>query len=553
MPANCNRPQSGMNKNRVTKVSQRLSFTCLPCAKSKVVELRVLQKMREQLLEVATPEAILPVLEKRISEIEKGNKGTLAKNDDVAERTTSDSSTIEVSPVPEDKSPVPETAAEYLAWGRNYRQHNSGGSTRGQTPTTSSSPIHSDDVGTHVELPPFWLAKRLVSFHIKYLCWHHNAIHSPTFLEQCELFWETGTMVDPSWASLYLSVLSTAAWCYPHNGEMLLEDHPKCMARRWYDAMLAALSQSNFMSRHSIFSVQAIAISTLIAHPLGSSNSHYILLGSAIRIAQCLGLDKLKEKPPALTQASHDAWKSAITLHVGRRVWWQLIIQDYFAVPFSDTYTINPDHFTTVMPSNCDDHDLEEVHSSQPTVSSYCIVLAKMACLMPQLVDGAHRLSCLAPEKHYQHVLEIDLKLRDLASQMPSFLLRQTAEDPRWPSWVSWARKTLTISAADKVIMIHRAFLLRSFRSPMYAYTRTTCLSASLTILREYERIGSSAVADIWVVPAFTISAAIIVALDLLYRAEATAESRRNRELVQAARKRNKNGVTWAMMPDMKG
>ena len=54
-------------------------------------------------------------------------------------------------------------------------------------------------------------------------------------------------------------------------------------------------------------------------------------------------------------------------------------------------------------------------------------------------------------EQRYQHVLEIDMKMRDLVSSLPAFLKRTEPEDPSWPAWVSRARSTLTISAADKV------------------------------------------------------------------------------------------------------
>lgn len=83
--------------------------------------------------------------------------------------------------------------------------------------------------------------------------------------------------------------------------------------------------------------------------------------------------------------------------------------------------------------------------------------------------------------------------------------------------------------------MIHRPFLVKSFRDPLYAYTRITCLSAALTILKEYERIASTDVASIWVVPAFTISAAIIVVLDLLHKVNLEDADHERRRLVQAA------------------
>ncbi|KAI1486023.1 hypothetical protein F5X96DRAFT_657110 [Biscogniauxia mediterranea] len=573
-----------MNSNRATKVSQRASLTCIPCAKSKVrcnkaipcircieqgrshlcsreptrlstrravieqaAELRVLQNIVKQ-LEQSNPEALLRSLKDRIEELsgttQDGPKAVAAAALPVQtqQQPTSDSTALPGLPSKSQNQGEPEDLShdhdglaltlEYLAWGRNYYKHDDTVTKGKKGPSTHlKSTDLSEDGSANADIPHPHLARKLVVYHIQSLCWHHNAIHSPTFLDECESFWKTGSVVDPCWMALYYAVLSSAAWCYPHDDEFISSDELKSRAGMWYDAMVSVLNQNDFMENHSIYSVQSIVISILVAHPLGHSNAHYILLSAAIRIAQCLGLDKIKHKPRQESQSSPEEWESVVENEVKRRVWWQLIIQDYFAVPFVDTYSINPNHFSTPMPGNTDDHDLVDKPSHQPTISSYCIVLAKMAWLMPQLVDGAHRLSSTSPNKHYEHVLELDLKMRQLVSDIPPFLSRQTPIDPNWPPWVNWARQTLTISAADKLIMIHRAFLVQSFRSPVYAYTRTTCLSASLTILQEYLRIKSSA-ANVWVVPAFTISAAIIVALDLLFTAEPTSQTEKNRRLV---------------------
>ena len=65
-------------------------------------------------------------------------------------------------------------------------------------------------------------------------------------------------------------------------------------------------------------------------------------------------------------------------------------------------------------------------------------------------------------------------------------------------------------------------------------YTRVTCVSAALTILREYERIKDSNVAAIWVVPAFTISAAIIILLDLLHKPAPDETTTRRRDMIHS-------------------
>lgn len=75
--------------------------------------------------------------------------------------------------------------------------------------------------------------------------------------------------------------------------------------------------------------------------------------------------------------------------------------------------------------------------------------------------------------------------------------------------------------------------MVKSFRESRYAYTRVTCVSAALTILREYERIKDSNVAAIWVVPAFTIGASIIIMLDLLHTPFLNTAISGRREMIQ--------------------
>lgn len=94
--------------------------------------------------------------------------------------------------------------------------------------------------------------------------------------------------------------------------------------------------------------------------------------------------------------------------------------------------------------------------------------------------------------------------------------------------------------------MIHRSFLIKIFRDPRYSYTRVTCVSAALTIVREYERIKDGDVAAIWVVPAFTISAAIVIMLDLLHTPipdETTLSRRRMIQGVTASLERDRANI----------
>ncbi|KAJ9646183.1 hypothetical protein H2204_000846 [Knufia peltigerae] len=392
------------------------------------------------------------------------------------------------------------------------------------------------------ELPTESQARVLVAFHTEYLCWLHNTLYTPDFLDACEAFWKSGITDHPLWFGLYLSIMSVSAWCLPPHlaSELWPQGDQKKQATKWYSGMIYVLYSNDFIGQHSLYSIQAIVISNLVSYVLGHSDLQTVLIATAIRIAQCMGLDRQNpDEPPADARSPYNgdlsSWKARVSSQTARRIWWQLIIQDYFEIAFANNYIVRRDRFCTPMPTNCDDHDLMEQPESVPTVSSYCIALAKIACLMPSLVDKLNSNLDQQPiEDRYPHVLEMDLKMRDLVSSLPAFLKRTEPEDPAWPTWVSWARSTLTISAADKIIMIHRSFMIKSFRESRYTYTRVTCVSAALTILREYDRIKHSNVASVWVVPAFTISAAIIIMLDLLHKSVTDETTLARRGMVQS-------------------
>jgi len=86
--------------------------------------------------------------------------------------------------------------------------------------------------------------------------------------------------------------------------------------------------------------------------------------------------------------------------------------------------------------------------------------------------------------------------------------------------------------------MIHRSFLLRSFETPLLLFTRTTCVSAAITILRELERIEDEGCLPIWTHAAYCINAAIILCLHIQNSSPSDEKCIRYREMVCTAQAR---------------
>ncbi|KIW15467.1 hypothetical protein PV08_05513 [Exophiala spinifera] len=491
-------------------------------------EIQFLTSIRED-LERAEPTEIESIVRRLADHIDSLKLGTAlnlnASLDNIPDRGRLHNDSVAVV---EGQDSAIVTAVEHLAWGRSngncyphrhcaclYRQH-----------WVANSPMNSQSfdfaaspMAAVANLPDCADAERLVSFHLTRIAWHHNCIHCPTFWRQCQAFWQTGKCDHPLWIALYCSILSTTLFCVQNSAQFLEEFDLESgleTAQQLFKTIVEVLYAGNFLQNMSFYAVQAIVISTEVAHNFGLSQLNATLFSAAIRIAECLGVHKIQDGvSPNLT--TEEAWHETVEKEVGRRVWCQIIIQDYFAIPFTDSYIINPAQYSTSLASNAHDHDLAARPDSVPTVSTYTRVLATIAKLMPDFVDGLGPLNARKPlAEQYQHVLRMDQRMRNVVQTIPGFLLRHDVQKEALVGWLGIARRSLAITAAEKIIMIHRPFIFRSFLSDAYARTRRTCVFAAVTILREHENIALSGELCLWTHTAFCITAAVILCFEIV-------------------------------------
>lgn len=100
----------------------------------------------------------------------------------------------------------------------------------------------------------------------------------------------------------------------------------------------------------------------------------------------------------------------------------------------------------------------------------------------------------------YHVVLKYDAKMRSMAAdQLPTCLSNSTLFNLNWPRWVAWSRRMFQASWAHKIIMIHQAFLGRSFKSPQYTYSRWACVHSAKIIISELDHERESNEPQWWV------------------------------------------------------
>ncbi len=108
---------------------------------------------------------------------------------------------------------------------------------------------------------------------------------------------------------------------------------------------------------------------------------------------------------------------------------------------------------------------------------------------MPTLLDRVGSAGSRRPASNiYGHVLRSDREMRNLMRRIPAFLVRDNTHLSQHP-WLPAARRTLAISAANKIIMIHRPVLFSLFFRIRYSHERVRpAIAAATTILREHEQ-----------------------------------------------------------------
>ncbi|KAL3477335.1 hypothetical protein BJX99DRAFT_226398 [Aspergillus californicus] len=413
------------------------------------------------------------------------------------------------------------TILEFLAWGRRKNpelcddlqspgdvtaeHENDGGRIPGMGPDRASAEAY-----LQLLLPRRALLERLVAFHCDRVLWYHNSFEASRLQAEIDIFYRIAQgqpghpSVDFQWLALLFAILCGALACAPRHlaqswGFPAWEQ--TSLAQRWFKAVSTCLHHADFTACHSQYAIQAVATLTMSAHLLGFSNSLSVLLASAARVGQCLGLQHTRQPAGA---------------------WRQLCIQDWFSIPFFETYLIS-------RPTRAE-LDADETKSDPPTRTAYSHFFYKVAAVMSSLHDGMKNAHTLYTR--YEQVLDHDRRLRLLATQgLPRFM-QNVPLQPEWPCYVPWARRCLAISLSHKVIMLHRKFLALSFSNPVFVRTRRTCVAAARTIIKEQKEARLDGGPVLWIQQAFGVTASIILCLDLFHRPTGDKEAAHHRQLI---------------------
>ncbi|KAK5102854.1 hypothetical protein LTS08_003656 [Lithohypha guttulata] len=174
---------------------------------------------------------------------------------------------------------------------------------------------------------------------------------------------------------------------------------------------------------------------------------------------------------------------------------------------------------------------MEPLQVGEPSYVSYNNYLYEIAALILELHERA--IKCNTEFTRYEQVMSIDARMREIAIQArPRYFDVTVPLDRDWPWFIPWARRSLTICFAHKVIIIHRSFLARSFENATFSFSRRTCIAAAKTILNEANQQQDVNEPVIWIDQAFCIAAAITLSVDAIHRHPHELELEVHRKLV---------------------
>ena len=228
---------------------------------------------------------------------------------------------------------------------------------------------------------------------------------------------------------------------------------------------------------------------------------------------------------------------------IRRRVWTfvrqcDLLISFQFGLPS----IIRTDHIDTEPPRNLFDDELHEDMKALPpsrpnfeaTPMSYMIAKSKMTFLFGSIVE---RVESITNPPTYEETMRFDQELRDARATHPPLLqTRSFQESARDPANLIMQRLGLEMVYLRSLFVLHRKFIARGRENPRFAYSRKTCIDASMELLAHQATLhqesqpGGRLRSVKWYISSLTthdfLLAAMLVCLDLYHQANSAQRTR---------------------------
>ena len=364
-----------------------------------------------------------------------------------------------------------------------------------------------------------------------------HIIHGPSFQRQYDAHWLAPNDTGIVWLGMCFAMMTLALQSYHRAGDEPPEYRGRALELSHEYRRLTA----QCLLLADITQPIAQILETLILHvqaEYGRSRDAepgvLLMVSLCVRLAMRMGYHRDPAPHQQITPFQGE---------MRRRVWTfvrqcDLLISFQFGLPAM----IRTDHIDTEPPRNLYDDELHEEMKSLPpsrptfeaTPMSYMIAKSKMTFLFGRIVE---RVGSITDPPSYEDTMKFDQDLREARSTHPPLLqMRSFQESARDPANLIMQRLGLEMVYLRSLFVLHRRFIARGRENPRYAYSRRTCIDASMELLSHQATLhqeaqpGGRLRSVKWYISSLTthdfLLAAMLVCLDLFRSAEAERKGR---------------------------
>lgn len=365
-----------------------------------------------------------------------------------------------------------------------------------------------------------------------------HIIHGPSFQKQYDSHWLHPTETSVVWLGMCFAMMTLALQSYYRAGDEPPEYRGRALELSHEFRRLTA----QCLLLADITQPIPEVLETLILHvqaEYGRSKDAepgvLLMVSLCVRLAMRMGYHRDPGPHPQITPFQGE---------IRRRVWTfvrqcDLLISFQFGLPTM----IRTDHIDTEPPRNLYDDELREDMTALPpsrpnfeaTPMSYMIAKSKMTFIFGRIVE---RVASITNPPSYDETMKFDQELREARATHPPILqMRPFQESARDPANQIMQRLGLEMVYLRSLFVLHRKFIAKGRENPRFAYSRRTCIDASLELLAHQATLhqesqpGGRLKSVKWYISSLTthdfLLAAMLVCLDLYHCAEAERKGRK--------------------------
>lgn len=240
------------------------------------------------------------------------------------------------------------------------------------------------------------------------------------------------------------------------------------------------------------------------------ADAQWALLGSAIKVAQNIGLARLDLIGTGGKQSL--ALMSEARRELGRRIWWNLVWLDWsHAIAHLGVYSIHPLQNRTNLPANVDIHrNSLSLHAPDVyTHSSYIIMRMRYATIYREITDAANERSPLSRAQIHRFVSRLN-ETHDSTPACLRFSPERTFDKP------DQAMESVMIELMylNRILRLHRSRQLSGFTDDEWRFARKACLSSASCIVRILT-MQENVIHKFWLVTFYLLGAAMALVMEL--------------------------------------